>query len=566
MFDQHIYKKYLKILLENFQIVEVFISEPNNDLVTRVAISIRPNISENRTSYEIISPHPLVIGQNKAISSYQKSGLSLTGESAYGLEMIVVQDLDQVNLSMYSYKHRVAYEREYKNYLIKDNSQQDKPRLKSMIIVPIFIQGVAGILRAMNKFKQPDKDLFFDDINEQDIDLIKEIAVQITAELTYRRIRTRKIKQIVLDNNERKIEAALKQDILGDSPAIQSIIRTISKASFTGSPILFTGETGTGKTAIARALFKTYKKHFEDDCKGGFVPVNMSAIPEGLMEAELFGAVKNAGTNTAARPGFFNTAQRGAIFLDEIGEINPSIQAKLLTAIDNKEIYKVGDQKVTKLLNIRIWAATNREIHSQQEQASFRRDLYFRFPVHVHIPPLRERREDIEPLINHFLKNLKIGNRAAGSFEIDDEVKEFLVKVCPLFGNARELKIILERSATLLESDEKRIKMDYLPRDVFRETDEYWWVDDFQEGLVNPTEENLTKKTIFQLVQEARAREAKKILLEFCSNNSGASVKVLAQKGGYLTKQGDVSEHKFWADIVKSGLENLFPNYKKIKK
>jgi two-component system response regulator AtoC len=238
------------------------------------------------------------------------------------------------------------------------------------------------------------------------------------------------------------------EDILAKSPRMQEIFRTITKIADYKTTILVTGESGVGKELVARAV------HHRSNRRGGpFVPVNCGAIPENLLESELFGHKKGAFTDAVQdRRGLFEEATNGTLFLDEIGELPLALQVKLLRVLEDEKIRRVGDTKDLQV-DVRIVAATHRDLTSETKAGRFREDLFYRLNVlHIHCPPLRERREDIPLLIEHFLarNNVRLGTRIRG---LDTEARRLLYEYSwP--GNVRELENTIERAMVLAESDQ----------------------------------------------------------------------------------------------------------------
>ncbi len=194
---------------------------------------------------------------------------------------------------------------------------------------------------------------------------------------------------------------AAEQTLLGRSPEMRSLVQTIKTVSRTDAAMLITGESGTGKELIARLVHQLSPRHAQP-----FVAINCGAIPENLLESELFGHEKGAFTGaTAQRKGKFEAGNHGTIFLDEIGELPPVLQVKLLRFLQNHTIERVGGSTALSL-NVRMLAATNRELEKEIVAGRFRADLYYRLNViHVRVPPLRERGEDLELLAQHFFKS-----------------------------------------------------------------------------------------------------------------------------------------------------------------
>ncbi len=234
---------------------------------------------------------------------------------------------------------------------------------------------------------------------------------------------------------------------VGRSPAFQEVVNTVRKIGPTDSTVLILGETGVGKELVARALH-----HFSHRKQGPFVKVNCSAIPETLVESELFGHEKGAFTGAvASRPGRFELADGGTIFLDEIGEVPLSIQVKLLNVLQDNAFERVGGVRTLEV-DIRIVAATNRDLAAEVEGARFRADLFYRLNVvPIRVPPLRERREDVHPTAHFFLQRYA-QKYSKGPLTLAPEVlAAFAAYSWP--GNVRELENVLERMIVLSESD-----------------------------------------------------------------------------------------------------------------
>jgi two-component system, NtrC family, response regulator AtoC len=240
------------------------------------------------------------------------------------------------------------------------------------------------------------------------------------------------------------------------SGAMRALDRLVAKVAPTDSTVLITGESGTGKGVIARAIHQQSQRADEP-----FIPVNCGAIPENLLESEFFGHTKGAFTGAdRARKGLFLEADKGTIFLDEIGELPLELQVKLLHVLEAKEIRPLGSEQVRKI-NVRIVAATNRDLREMATAGRFREDLYFRLSgFHITVPPLRERREDIPALIRYLLERgaERFGVRAR--LAIEPEAEEILI-AHDWTGNVRELENVLQRATILAE--EGRITVADLP-------------------------------------------------------------------------------------------------------
>ena len=231
----------------------------------------------------------------------------------------------------------------------------------------------------------------------------------------------------------------------GESNAMQQLRSLIEKVARTDANILVTGENGTGKEMLAREIHLLSNRKKET-----LVPVDMGAITETLFESELFGHVKGAFTDARAdRPGKFEVANKGTLFLDEIGNLSYHLQAKLLTALQRRSIVRVGSNTPIPV-NIRLICATNRDLQEMVQKGDFREDLLYRInTIHVEIPPLRERPEDIVPLTEIFLsKYTKIYGKTAMCLSLDAKEK---LKAQPWFGNIRELEHTIEKAVIIAE-------------------------------------------------------------------------------------------------------------------
>jgi two-component system, NtrC family, response regulator AtoC len=243
------------------------------------------------------------------------------------------------------------------------------------------------------------------------------------------------------------------------SQGMRALDRLVAKVAPTDSTVLITGESGTGKGVIARAIHQQSQR-----ANDPFIPVNCGAIPENLLESEFFGHTKGAFTGAdRARKGLFLEADRGTIFLDEIGELPLDLQVKLLHVLEAKEIRPLGSEKVRKI-NVRIVAATNRDLREMASAGRFREDLYFRISgFHVTVPPLRERREDIPALIRYLLARGSERFGVGGRLAVEPEAEEILMGY-DWPGNVRELENVLQRATILAE--EGRITVADLPPNI----------------------------------------------------------------------------------------------------
>jgi DNA-binding NtrC family response regulator len=235
--------------------------------------------------------------------------------------------------------------------------------------------------------------------------------------------------------------------IVGESKAMAQILSTVSSVAPTDTTILLTGESGTGKEVVARAVHGMSPRSGKS-----FVAINCAAIPETLLESELFGHTKGAFTGaTGSRDGKFAQADHGTLLLDEIGEIPNNIQVKLLRVLEERSFERVGSN-TTIQVDVRVIAATNRDLLTEMKEGRFREDLFYRLNViNINIPPLRERKDDIIPLVDHFVKKLgdKLNRKVAG---ITPEARDILLRY-DWPGNVRELVNVIERAMVLLRGD-----------------------------------------------------------------------------------------------------------------
>ena len=247
-------------------------------------------------------------------------------------------------------------------------------------------------------------------------------------------------------------------NIIGHSGALQRVLEVVEKVADSESTVLLTGESGTGKELIARALHYNSRRE-----KGPMVSVNCGAIPEQLLESELFGHVRGAFTNAHdMRKGRFSLADGGTMFLDEIGDMSLNLQVKLLRVLQDRSFEPVGSSKTIKV-NVRVVAATNQNLQVAIKERRFREDLYFRLNVlPIDIPPLRERREDIPLLINHFLDVFN-QSRQSTVESISTEAMEHLISY-DWPGNIRELENLVERMVLLVSTNE--IQRSDLPKEL----------------------------------------------------------------------------------------------------
>jgi two-component system response regulator HydG len=271
----------------------------------------------------------------------------------------------------------------------------------------------------------------------------KPFALEEISLLVHKALEDRRLRE---ENRRLREEVAGRyrlHNLLGSSPGMQSVFALIRQAAPGDANVLITGESGTGKELVAKALHYNSPRN-----QRPFVPINCAAVPAGILESELFGHVKGAFTGALrARRGLFREAEGGTLFLDEIADMAPELQAKLLRSIEDRAVRPVGSDEVIPV-DLRIVAATNKDLVARIQEGSFREDLYYRLAViPIHLPPLRERREDIPLLAEHFLRRAaaSAGKTVQG---FSHEAMASLLRH-PFPGNVRELENVIERAVTL---------------------------------------------------------------------------------------------------------------------
>jgi transcriptional regulator with GAF, ATPase, and Fis domain len=307
---------------------------------------------------------------------------------------------------------------------------------------------------------------------EEDVELAGRVADQVALAFSHQRLAEEAKRAEEAQRQAARLEArvlALSDElesrdgfgrIVGASPAWRAVLVHASKVAPTETTVLLTGDSGTGKEVVARAIHRASARS-----AGPFVALNCAALPEQLLESELFGYEKGAFTGAyASRPGRLEQAAGGTLFLDEAGETSPLVQAKLLRVLEAREFQRLGGAKVLKA-DVRLVAATNRDLHAAIARGDFREDLFYRLSVfEIHLPPLRERPEDILLLTERFLEDLSraVGRPAPG---VSREARELLLAYSwP--GNVRELRNALERAVILSEGG--LVQAEHLPIAVAR--------------------------------------------------------------------------------------------------
>jgi transcriptional regulator with GAF, ATPase, and Fis domain len=310
-------------------------------------------------------------------------------------------------------------------------------RLSSVMCVPLLERGnLLGVIYVGN-------DSVADLFDPTTLEVLTIFAAQASLLLRNALL----VNELQLDNKllVERLETLRFGEIIGTCPSMQEVFKKVSKIANTDIAVLITGETGTGKELIAREVHLRSGRS-----RGPFVTINCGAIPENLLESELFGHVKGAFTGAVAnKPGKFQVADGGTLFLDEIGEMPLQLQVKLLRALQDKTVVRVGDTR-PETVDIRILAATNRDLEAEINAGRFREDLYWRLNVvNVHLPPLRERGEDVMTIAKYFM------NRFINEF--DSKVKGFspnaviAIRKYPWPGNIRQLENHLKKAVVLAE-------------------------------------------------------------------------------------------------------------------
>lgn len=322
--------------------------------------------------------------------------------------------------------------------------------------VPVMVNGQPEGVLTVDR-------LFGDEVSyEEDIRFLSVLSTLIAQFLMLHREIEKKEAKLLEENESLKKKLHYRHGghfIIGHSKAMQDVFSIVEKISKSDATALLLGESGTGKELVARAIHEG-----SDRNENSFVKINCAALPETLLESELFGHEKGAFTGAhAARPGRFELADGGSIFLDEIGEMPLALQAKMLRVLQEKQFERLGGTK-TFTVDVRIVAATNVSLEDAVHAGTFRADLYYRLNVvPIILPPLRDRREDVPLLFNYFLQ--KSNERNGKNIKLTPELLDFMVNYSwP--GNVREMQNLVERMVILAEGD--RISLDDVPLNIRR--------------------------------------------------------------------------------------------------
>ncbi|HDQ99192.1 MAG TPA: tetratricopeptide repeat protein [candidate division WOR-3 bacterium] len=311
------------------------------------------------------------------------------------------------------------------------------------------------------------------------------------------------------------LEGLVYTGVVGRNEAMLKNLEIVAKVADAGVPVLVQGESGTGKELVARALHESSKRRTKPFCA-----INCAAVPEGLLEAEFFGVARGAATGVAARKGKFELASGGTVFLDEIGDMSPGLQAKLLRVLQENEFEPVGGNRTVKA-DVRVVAATNQDVGRLIRDGGFRADLYYRLNVvEIVLPPLRERREDLVELVRHFVRasSREFGRRVVDVSE--ETLAALMVHDWP--GNIRELQHVIERAVILCR--ESALSVEELPVGI----------------RPRSLERASGGSPVRQARQEARQRaesEVEKAMLLDCLEQCGWNVKSAAERAGFSRAQ-----------------------------
>ncbi len=325
-------------------------------------------------------------------------------------------------------------------------------------------------------------------------------------------MRSMERREVLAPSREPAFTEELELELVGNSKPMQELKNMIERVARVKSTVLITGETGTGKELVARLIHR-----LSDRADKPFVVVNCAAIPPQLLESQFFGHIKGAFTDAIeSRPGFFEEANGGSIFLDEIGELDFNLQAKILRVLQEEKVTRLGSTKPISI-DVRVIAATNRNLRQMVEEKQFRQDLYYRLSVlPINVPPLREHIEDLPLLINHILSKLRktIDHNVVG---VNPEYLEILKKY-DFPGNVRELENIIEHSVLLATGPV--LTPDTLPEEIIQSAE-------IADITAQTPDKNFSlKKAKALATAKAEARLIKKVLEECQGNFSMAARKL----------------------------------------
>ena len=361
-------------------------------------------------------------------------------------------------------------------------------QIKTKVNAPVLIMTAYGTKKnALEAVERGATDFF-----------VKPVALDELKIVVKRTLNKRELSRELEQRKRKTLSDSEFYGVIGKSEPMKEVFRTVAKIADKNISVLITGETGTGKEVIANLIHRLSGR------QGSFVVVNCASIPDNLLESELFGYEKGAFTGAAQqKQGKFELADRGTLVLDEIGEMSPYLQAKLLRVIENREIERLGGTK-NKKINIRIIATTNRDLVEEMKAGNFREDLFFRLSqMHIHVPPLRVRKEDIEILIDRTLMN--VFEKSEDAVEIDEETRNKLIAYnWP--GNVRELINVVKRAAIMCEN--KHITIDDLPLHL-RGNYSFKEVKTFSDKSLDEAISELEKNMIIDALKVTKGQQAR---------------------------------------------------------
>ena len=373
----------------------------------------------------------------------------------------------------------------------RDIARQISFEARTMLCVPMFYKNkVIGAIQALNK---ANRQLF------DQMDVLRASFFANMAGIAIENARLYDLSQKENINLRRELGGSALgfDDIIGKSPKLKELKERARRVAQTDSNLLLLGASGTGKGVLAQAIHRTSPR-----AKGPFIQVNCGAIPETLLESELFGHEKGAYTGAIAqRPGRFELANKGTIFLDEVGDTPPPLQVKLLHVIENRKFERLGGAKTIET-DVRVIAATNQDLEEKMKEGEFREDLYYRLNViNISLPSLRERREDIPMLAEYFLKKY--------SMETNRKIRGFSPEAIEILtnynwpGNIRELENAIEHTVVFANSD--IIQANDLPPKIHptsEETEDY-------SGPLNEAQKKFKRRYITKILKETNGNRTK---------------------------------------------------------
>ncbi|MGM0431322.1 MAG: nif-specific transcriptional activator NifA [Spirochaetota bacterium] len=384
----------------------------------------------NRDTDEILIESAYGLTEHQKRRGRYRMGEGITGQVVKTGHHVIIPDITKSSI--------------YTNKTGAESLSQEDERLLSFICVPIKSgnETVGTLNVTCSSLDEYELDLY--------VKLLSIIASMVARAVKIRQELREEKERLQAENDRLKRELKERfqpEHIIGTSQVMQELFEMIAQVSSSEATVLIRGESGTGKELVAQEI------HYNSlRSEKPFIKVNCAALPESIIESELFGHEKGAFTGAhTLRKGRFELADEGTLFLDEIGELSPQMQVKLLRAIQEQEFERVGGTKTIKV-DVRIIAATNRNLEQELEQGNFREDLYYRLNVFpLHIPPLRERKSDIMLLCDHFIDKYNRKNRRSIKRITSSAIDLLMMYHWP--GNVRELENCIERSVLLSRDD-----------------------------------------------------------------------------------------------------------------